>query len=120
MEILIMEFKRTLNIDEVIEISDRLVREGLESDLEGMSPEEIDELISETISDDDDNTTAEDIYMPVLTEVNNFPAVATGEDPVKAVQRISEATGIDNPGLWWEVLEQCLALRIGRRNNCLA
>ena len=124
MEIMVMKYARTLNIDEVTEIADKLVREGLKVDLEEMDPEEINELL-ETISDDDENDnsdddTAEDIYRPILNEVNNFPAVATAEDFVRSIQNMSAATGIDNAGLWWEVLEECLALRIGRRNNCLA
>ena len=124
MEIMVMKYARTLNIDEVTEIADKLVREGLKIDLEEMDPEEINELL-ETIYDDDENDkrdddTAEDIYRPILNEVNNFPAVATAEDFVRSIQNMSAATGIDNAGLWWEVLEECLALRIGRRNNCLA
>lgn len=124
MEIMVMKYARTLNIDEVTEIADKLVREGLKVDLEEMDPEEINELL-ETISDDDENDnsdddTAEDIYRPILNEVNNFPAVATAEDFVRSIQNMSTATGIDDAGLWWEVLEECLALRIGRRNNCLA
>ena len=124
MEIMVMKYAKTLNIDEVTEIADKLVREGLKIDLEEMDPEEINELL-ETISDDDENDnsdddTAEDIYRPILNEVNNFPAVATAEDFVRSIQNMSAATGIDNAGLWWEVLEECLALRIGRRNNCLA
>ena len=124
MEIMVMKYARTLNIDEVTEIADKLVREGLKVDLEEMDPEEVNELL-ETISDDDENDnsdddTAEDIYRPILNEVNNFPAVATAEDFVRSIQNMSVATGIDNAGLWWEVLEECLALRIGRRNNCLA
>ena len=124
MEIMVMKYAKTLNIDEVTEIADKLVREGLKIDLEEMDPEEINELL-ETISNDDENDnsdddTAEDIYRPILNEVNNFPAVATAEDFVRSIQNMSAATGIDNAGLWWEVLEECLALRIGRRNNCLA
>lgn len=119
MQIYAMEYAKTLTIDEVTEIADKLVREGLEIDLEEMEPEEINELL-ESISDAEEIDDDEEIYKVVLDEVNNFPAVATAEDFVKAINNISTVTGIDNAGLWWEVIEECLALRIGRKNNCLA
>ena len=52
--------------------------------------------------------------------VNNFPADFNVQDFVNAVETLVKETACDNKGLWWEVLETCLAERVGRKNNCLS
>lgn len=138
MEILVFDFIKKLDISEVTKIADARVKEDIKYNLSGMSLEEmaelfnmlsaeddididIDEIMNRDIEDDDNDIEDDDeTYRVVLEEVNNFPSVASGKDFMKAIDHISKETGIDNPGIWWDVLENCLAKRLGRRNNCLA
>ena len=122
MQIFAMKYERELSLAEVTEIAGNVMREFIAAETKDMNEDEIGDFINETLEDYDEDADVEtdEMFEAVLDEVNNFPAVATAEDFVKSIRIISDMSGIDNAGLWWEVIEECLALRIGRKNNCLA
>ena len=142
MSIIKFAFVKNLTPEEVTKICSAEVRDSLRCDMASMSPDEIRELFDDISSEDsefpdfeeilereddfedfedDEEITDEDIetYRQVYEEVNNFPAWATGDDFLRAISRIIEATGIDNVGLWWDVIETCLAKRVGSQLNYL-
>lgn len=122
MQIFAMKYERELSLAEVTEIAGNVMKEFIATETANMDEDEIGDFINETLEDYDEDADVEtdEMFEAVLGEVNNFPAVATAEDFVKAIRIISDVSGINNSGLWWEVIEECLALRIGRKNNCLA
>ena len=143
MSIIKFTFIKNLTPEEVTKICSVEVRDSLRCDMANMSPDEIRELFDDISSkdsefpdfeeilergddfeddfEDDAEITDEDIetYRQVYEEVNNFPAWATGDDFLRAIDRIIESTGIDNVGLWWDVIEACLAARVGSSLNYL-
>ena len=141
MSIIKFAFVKNLTPEEVTKICSAEVRDSLRCDMANMDPDEIRQLFDDLSSEDsefpdfeeileresvedfedDEEITEEDLetYRQVYEEVNNCPAWATGDDFLKAIDRIIEATGIDNVGLWWDVIENCLAKRVGSQLNYL-
>lgn len=120
MEVLAMSFKRKLSLEEVTEITSEVIKEYLAQDALLMGNEEFQTIMEEELRDYDEesDTTSDEMYEMFATEVNNFPEIAVGDDFMQVINKMGHY--INNPGLWWDAIEYCLAKRVGRSGNCLA
>lgn len=120
LQVMAFDFTCELTFDEVSEIASDVMKEGLMAEALIMGEEEFNDFVEEELADydEEEDIEADEMFAAVMEEVNSFPAIATAKDFAERIDRLCKM--INNPPLWYEVIENCLAKRVGRSGNCLA
>ena len=90
--------------------------------LKEISPEEATDVVNNIVLQSEEDCVA--ILAPadmvdICTTVNAFPECVGPDEFIGAIKLLENLTGIEKSGFWWEVLENCLSVRIGSSRNCL-
>lgn len=87
-----------------------------------LTPAEVTEIVNGVIMQSEEDCIA--ILAPgdmvdICTTVNAFPECVGPDEFIGAIKLLENLTGIEKSGFWWEILENCLSVRIGSSRNCL-
>ena len=88
-----------------------------------ITTKEVDEIVRKLVEQCDENCTI--ILAPgdmddIAQVINEFPEFVGPDELIGTVKFFEETTGVIESGFWWELIEYCLAKRIGSSKNCLA